>query len=202
MWSADKPVFINNVTNDSIELALMSDSTTLFLDVNYGVNCLYQNSVLLRDTTVVICDVFDTIPVFDTSFVDVFDTILYYDTTFIDVYDTLIVTLIDTVSLTVTDTLIIDVSLVGFNPLNFEYQVKVYPNPTRDYILIDVPTDMISQSYFAELTNPLGQVVYFNQMNQSQLQININTLGATGSYVLRLFDSTLDLVDERIIILQ
>ena len=202
MWSADKPVFVDDVTNDSVEVALMSDSTTLFVDVNYGVNCLYQNSVFLRDTTVILCDVFDTIPVFDTSFVDVFDTIAYYDTTHIDVYDTLFVTNIDTVTLTVTDTLIIDVSLVGLNPLSFEYQVKVYPNPTRDYILIDVPADMISQSYFIELANPLGQIVYYNLMNQSQLQINISSLGATGTYVLKLYDSSLNLVDKRIIILQ
>ena len=193
-WHSDKPVYIDDVHNDTIQVGLMSDSTTLYVDANFGNSCLHQNSILLYDTTLMVCDVFDTIPVFD--------TIAVYDTTHIDVYDTLFVTNIDTVTLTVTDTLIIDVSLVGLNPLSFEYQVKVYPNPTRDYILIDVPTDMISQSYFIELANPLGQIVYYNLMNQSQLQINISSLGATGTYVLKLYDSSLNLVDKRIIILQ
>ena len=201
-WSADKPVFIDNVTNDSVEVALMSDSTTLFVDVNYGVNCLYQNSVFLRDTNLIICDVFDTsfvdvfdtIPVFDTSFVDVFDTIPVFDTTY--------VTQIDTIYLTVTDTLIIDVSLIGINPPTFEYQLRVYPNPTISYLYIEVPQNMIGQSYSMEVRNSIGQSMFGVGLNQPLVQINFNSFGAAGSYTLLLKNPQGAVIDTRIIVLQ
>ena len=140
--------------------------------------------------------VFDTTAVFDTNYVDVFDT------TYIDVHDTILVTQIDTVYLTVTDTLIIDVSLIGINPPTFEYQVLVYPNPTSSYLYVDVPQNMISQSYSMEIKNSIGQSVFGIAMNQPQIQINFNSFGAAGSYTLSIKDSGGNVVDTRVIILQ
>jgi hypothetical protein len=181
-WSADKPIFIDNAKNDSIQIALLTDSTTLYIEAENGTSCLFQDSILLRDTSVFICDV--------------------YDTTYISVYDTTYVTQIDTFYLTVTDTLIIDVSLIGINPPTFEYQVLVYPNPTNSYLYVDVPQSMISQSYSMEIKNSIGQSVFGIAMNQAQIQINFNSFGAAGSYTLSIKDSGGNVVDTRVIILQ
>jgi hypothetical protein len=181
-WSADKPIFIDNTKNDSVQIALLTDSTTLYIEADNGTTCLYQDSILLRDTSVSICDV--------------------YDTTYINVYDTVLVTQIDTLYLTVTDTLIIDVSLIGINPPTFEYQLRVYPNPTISYLYIEVPQNMIGQSYSMEVRNSIGQSMFGVGLNQPLVQINFNSFGAAGSYTLLLKNPQGAVIDTRIIVLQ
>jgi hypothetical protein len=165
-----------------------------------GNGCTYIDTTYINvfDTIAVFdtIQVFDTTAVFDTNYVDVFDT------TYIDVHDTIFVTQIDTVYLTVADTLIIDVSLIGINPPTFEYQVLVYPNPTNNYLYVDVPQSMISQSYSMEIKNSIGQSVFGIAMNQPQIQINFNSFGAAGAFTLSIKDSGGNVVDTRVIILQ
>ena len=158
------------------------------------------DTIAVFDTTFI--DVFDTIAVFDTTFINVFDTIAVFDTTFIDVFDTTYVTQIDTVTLTVMDTLIIDISLIGINPPIFAYQLLVYPNPTRDFILIDIPASLQLLGYSVEIVNAVGQTIFTGILNQSQLQVNLNAIGATGTYNLVIKDSTGIMVDSKVIILQ
>jgi hypothetical protein len=253
-WSADKPIFIDDVTNDTVEVALMSDSTILAVDVSYGLNCIHTHSILLMDTSTIVCDVYDTtlviindtnhiniydtsyvnvydttyiavydtnvvdvfdttyvtvydtnyIDVFDTTYIDVFDTsyVDIFDTTYINVYDTVLVTQIDTIYLTVTDTLIIDVSLIGINPPTFEYQLRVYPNPTNSYLHVEVPQNMIGQSYSMEIKNSIGQSMFGVGLNQPLVQIDFNSFGAAGSYTLLLKNPQGAVIDTRIIVLQ
>ena len=129
-----------------------------------------------------------------------FDTIAVFDT--ISVFDTLYVTQIDTVYLTVTDTLVIDISLIGVNPIQFQYQVLVYPNPANDILLVSVPTIMISQSYSIEINNSLGQSVFTAALNQQTIQINLNSFAANGTYILRILDSGGTSIIEKVVILQ
>jgi len=190
---------------------LMADSAAtyslvLFNDFNCSGDTAYLSiteafdTIAVFDTTYI--DVFDTIAVFDTTYIDVFDTIAVFDTTYIDVFDTLYVTQIDTVTLTVMDTLIIDISLIGINPPIFAYQLLVYPNPTRDFILIDIPASLQLLGYSVEIVNAVGQTIFTGILNQSQLQVNLNAIGATGTYNLVIKDSTGIIVDTRVIVLQ
>ena len=155
-----------------------------------------------HSSSCIACYVFDTIAVFDTTYIDVFDTIAVFDTTYMDVFDTIYLTQIDTVTLTVMDTLIIDISLIGTNPPMFAYQLLVYPNPTRDFIFIDIPASLQLLGYSIEIVNALGQTMFISTLTQSQLQVNLNTIGATGTYSLVIKDSTGIIVDTRIIVLQ
>ncbi len=132
----------------------------------------------------------------DTNHIDVFDT------NYVDVFDTIYIVQIDTVLLTVTDTMIIDVSMIGINPITFEYQLKVYPNPTNSILFIDVPQSMTSQLYTVEITNAIGQVVFGSILNQTQIQVNLSSFGSAGNYILRLKDSGGTEVQNRTIILQ
>ena len=176
-----------------------NDTSTIVCTTNL---CTDTISVSILDTTII----FDTsyVDVFDTNYVDVFDTnyVDVFDTNYVDVFDTIFITQIDTSYLTVTDTLIIDVSLIGINPLVFEYQVLIYPNPTNSILYIEIPQSMTGQLYRIELVNPIGQLIYSSQLNQQQLQINLSSFASAGTYTLLLKDSGGTVVDTRVIILQ
>jgi hypothetical protein len=109
---------------------------------------------------------------------------------------------IDTVLLSVTDTLVIDVNFIGINPLQYEYSLKAYPNPTQDNLFIDIPMDFTSQGYRIVVKNSLGQSVYQGPLNQSQIQMDLTTWGAGGLYFLNLYDDTNNLVDVKKIVLK
>ena len=189
-------IFGNNTIADSNRLALD--------DFGMWNRPLTQGEILDLYSGSSGCIVFDTIPVFDTSFVDVFDTnyVDVFDTNYIDVFDTIYITQIDTLYLTVTDTLIIDVSLIGINPPTFEYQLRVYPNPTNSYLYIEVPQNMIGQSYSMEVRNSIGQSMFGVGLNQPLVQIDFNSFGAAGSYTLLLKNPQGAVIDTRIIMLQ
>ena len=217
-WIIDQVVSGNTDT-------ITVDSTSLIKNIVHNVlGCIGDTSILnlsfYSDTTAVFdtipvydtiavfdtIPIFDTIPVFDTSFVDVFDTIAVFDTIpvfdTIAVFDTIYITQVDSVVLTVTDTLIIDVSLIGINPPTFEYQILVYPNPTNNFLNVEIPQNMIGQQYSLEIVNALGQSMYGNILNQQQLQINLNSFAATGTYTLQIKDSGGTVVNTKVIILQ
>ena len=195
LWSNDTSTIVctTNLCTDTISVSILD--TTIIFDTSY---------VDVFDTNYV--DVFDTnyVDVFDTNYVDVFDTnyVDVFDTNYVDVFDTIFITQIDTSYLTVTDTLIIDVSLIGINPLVFEYQVLIYPNPTNSILYIEIPQSMTGQLYRIELVNPIGQLIYSSQLNQQQLQINLSSFASAGTYTLLLKDSGGTVVDTRVIILQ
>ena len=111
-------------------------------------------------------------------------------------------TYIDTVLLAVTDTLIIDVNFIGFNPVQFEHSVKAYPNPAKDHLVMDIPSAMVTQGYSIDIKNAAGQSVFQSQLNQAQLQIDLTTWGNGGLYFLHLLDSNGSMVDVKKIILQ
>ena len=119
---------------------------------------------------------------------------LYYSTSQCSVFDTVL--------LSVTDTLIIDVNFIGFNPVQFEHSVKAYPNPAKDHLVMDIPSAMTTQGYSIDIKNAAGQSVFQSQLNQAQLQIDLTTWGNGGLYFLHLLDSSGSMVDVKKIILQ
>lgn len=119
-----------------------------------------------------------------------------------DLYNANECSYIDTVLLSVTDTLVIDVNFVGLNPIQYEYSLKAYPNPTKDMLFIDSPIDFITQGYNLEVKNSLGQSIFQGPINQSQIQLDLTTWGAGGLYFLHLYDNTNNLLDVKKIILK
>ena len=90
----------------------------------------------------------------------------------------------------------------GVNSTTLEYQLQIYPNPTKGYLNVEVPQNMIGQSYSIEVKNSIGQSMFGVAMNQPLIQINFNSFGAAGSYILSIKDSGGNVVDTRVIILQ
>lgn len=106
-------------------------------------------------------------------------------------------------TITVTDTLIIDVSLTGFNPISYANTIKVYPNPTSDKITIDCGNNFSTlNGYTIKITNSLSQTVYTSLVTQQLTMIDLNSWTGTGIYFVHLIDASNNTIDIRKIVLQ
>lgn len=123
-----------------------------------------------------------------------------YDTTHVTVYDTTHVVVYDTQYVAVTDTLLMDVLLsVSGNPVM--NRIKVFPNPSNDVVVVDNGDYGNMTNYSLKIFNSLGQEVFNSTINTQQFNIPVNTLGDTGTYFIKLYDSSDNLIDTRKLIL-
>ncbi|SDK21907.1 Por secretion system C-terminal sorting domain-containing protein [Catalinimonas alkaloidigena] len=129
------------------------------------------------------------------------ETITVYDTVTVSVYDTTRVTVYDTVSIAVTDTLYMDIEITGAEEAPALHTIKVFPNPAKDYVIVDNGDISRLQSYRMVIINSLGQEVFRRSINTVQFRISVQELGAQGVYTIQLFDDTMRLVDSRKLIL-
>jgi hypothetical protein len=105
-------------------------------------------------------------------------------------------------TITVTDTLIINSSLVGFNPVTYQNTIKVFPNPTNENLTVDFGTNFSTlNGYTFEITNSLGQSMYNTPINQQQTTIDIATW-ANGVYFVNIIDTQGNTIDTRQIVKQ
>ena len=154
------------------------------------------------------CLVFDTITVNDTvtTHFTVYDTthITVHDTVTKHIYDTVLTNIYDTIitPLSVTDTLLINVSLTGINPPNNINTVSVYPNPAHDHLEINVGNLNSMAGYSLKITNALGQVVFNNPVNQQSFYIDLNSWTGHGVYILYILDATQTVKSIKEIVLQ
>ncbi len=107
------------------------------------------------------------------------DTIKVIETTHVTVYDTTYVS--------VTDTLFIKALLSGINPPQFS-DIKIYPNPTKSSITIDVANLNTLMGYKFKLISNLGVTVYQANITQASNVINLSTWAGLGTYTLQLID--------------
>lgn len=174
-------------------------------------NCSYitYDTIQVMDTINV--QINDTVTMYDTIWntqnINIYDSITVYDTVLniqtINVYDTIIVT--DTIfaydSITVTDTLVIS------RPLNINSQIvqnniKVYPNPTVDKLVIHNGQYYGSAQQKVEITNSNGQLVFSSIINQQTFQVMLSDFGGPGLYFISLYGQGNVLLERRKIVLQ
>lgn len=106
-------------------------------------------------------------------------------------------------SVSVTDTLIINVNLLGVLPvLSSSNILKIYPNPAKDHINIDFGDYSKMSDYLLVIRNELGKVVYFTSIMQQSASLDIKSWTGSGIYVVQLFDGQSNLVESRKIIIQ
>lgn len=105
-------------------------------------------------------------------------------------------------TITVTDTLIINSNIIGFNPIEFQHTIKVFPNPTNEMLTVDFGDNFTSMADFTfTITNTLGQTVYTTPINQQQNTIDISTW-ANGVYYVQVIDAQGNVIDTRQIVKQ
>lgn len=103
-------------------------------------------------------------------------------------------------SITVTDTLIINANLTGYNPIIYNNTIKIYPNPTKDHIYIKSENN--SNGYQIKIINTLSQIVYQTTISQNQYYVDLNTWSGNGTYFVQLFDTNGNLLEVRKIVIQ
>lgn len=138
--------------------------------------------------------IYDSIPVYDTTYIAINDTI----TT--EVFDTTFVTVID--SIAVTDTLIIDAVLTGIDPPDNMNTLKVYPNPARDQLFINTGDYTKMNGYQLKIIDQLGAIVFETNVEDQLYEVNLSTWSGIGLYYLQVIDSGGSIIDIRKIVLQ
>ena len=102
----------------------------------------------------------------------------------------------------VTDTLIINTGITGFNPVTYQSAIKVYPNPTHDHLTIDYGDITLLNNYQIKIINSLGQVMYESAITQPISSINLAAWTGNGTYFLHLIDGQGNIEEIKKIILQ
>jgi hypothetical protein len=212
-------ILINDTINiydttfiNSFDTTFITNYDTTFITVFDSV--LVLDSISIYDTTFI--NTFDTtfITNYDTTFITVFDSVLlidsisifdttfvtFYDTNYISIYDT--ITYYDSVLISVTDTLIINVNLSGISSPNNSNTLKIYPNPANDIVFIDNGNFNSMSNYNLKIINSLGQEVFNSFITIPQFQIPITSFGGLGLYYIQLYNDTGGLLEIRKLIIQ
>jgi len=105
-------------------------------------------------------------------------------------------------TITVTDTLLINMGITGFNPVTFNNTIKIFPNPTNDHITIDYGNFSSLNGYQLKITNSLGQQMFQTAINQQSNYVSLASWGGNGLYFVYIIDPQGNTLDIRKIVLQ
>jgi hypothetical protein len=127
------------------------------------------------------------------------DSLIYHYSKY--TYDPTVCTFYD--SITVTDTLIIDVLLTRIQPLEDDINtLKAYPNPAKDFLIINTGNYSEMIDYSIKIVNELGETVFETEITQPSYEINLSTWTGKGVYVLLVSDNNNVIKATKKIILQ
>lgn len=96
-------------------------------------------------------------------------------------------TVYDIMDTTVIDTTVVDTSIVGIRRYNDNMRVRAFPNPFREELNIFI-TQFPAAEGVLELTDAIGRVVHRSAIRGKNSSIHLDTILASGVYVLKLFD--------------
>jgi hypothetical protein len=105
-------------------------------------------------------------------------------------------------TITVTDTLLINMGITGFNPVTYNNTIKIFPNPTNDHITIDYGNLASLSGYQLKIINSLSQNVFQTNITQQSDYLNLTTWGGNGLYFVQIIDQQGNIIDIRKIVLQ
>jgi hypothetical protein len=105
-------------------------------------------------------------------------------------------------NITVTDTLLINTNITGFNPVTYQNTIKVWPNPTNDHITIDNGNIANLTGYQIKITNSLSQQVFQSAITQQQFYVDLSTWTGNGIYFVHIIDGQGNTIDIKKIVLQ
>jgi hypothetical protein len=103
---------------------------------------------------------------------------------------------------TVTDTLLINMGITGFNPVTYNNTIKIFPNPTNDHITIDNGNIANLTGYQIKITNSLSQQVFQSNITQQQFYIDLTAWTGNGIYFVHIIDGQGNTIDIKKIVLQ
>jgi hypothetical protein len=92
-------------------------------------------------------------------------------------------------SISVTDTLIIDVHITDILPPDNINRIIVYPNPAKEYVIINTGKYNLMNNYSISIENVKGQIVFTTKIEQFEYQIDVNEFGGYGTYLIKVYDN-------------
>lgn len=107
-----------------------------------------------------------------------------------------------TQNITVTDVLVINLTITAYNPVTYGNTIKVYPNPSSSTLTIDQGDYSKLAGYKIAIKNNLGENVYSKEITQAKEELDLTTWTGTGIYFLYLYDNKGYTIDIRKIVLQ
>ena len=105
-------------------------------------------------------------------------------------------------NITVTDTLLINMGITGFNPVTYNNTIKIFPNPANDHITIDYGNFTSVSGYQLKIMNSLSQQVFQTNITQQTDYLSLNNWGGNGLYFVHIIDAQGNTIDIRKIVLQ
>jgi len=129
-----------------------------------------------------------------------------YDTVQVHVYDTVQVNVYDTIqvvdSISVTDTLIINMRVAGVSSNDFMATIKAYPNPTNGTLSVSIPGYAKIKNYKIRIINVASKVIYESNLDQELMQIDLSGLGNKGMHFLQIYDDNFVLLHSKKILIE
>ena len=105
-------------------------------------------------------------------------------------------------NVTVTDTLLINTTITGFNPITYQNTIKVFPNPSKDQITIDFGNFNTLNGYQLKITNSIGQQMYQTAINKQSVNISLGSWTGKGLYFIQIIDGNGNTIETRKILIQ
>lgn len=105
-------------------------------------------------------------------------------------------------NISVTDTLVINTGITGYNPISYSNTIKIYPNPANDHVTINYGNYTSMNGYTMKITNSLGQTVFTTPISQQTSYVALSTWSGSGLYFVYIIDGTGNTIDIKKIVLQ
>lgn len=106
------------------------------------------------------------------------------------------------VSQTVMDTLVVEMNVLGIDNRLNKTIVKVYPNPAKDYIVIDLGAQSLVNGYSIRVSNALGQSIFESEIQQQKLNLDLSKWNGKGIYLFEILNNEKVVIAKKSIILK
>ena len=133
----------------------------------------------------------------------ILDTVYTYQ--HITVYDTSevynYVTIFDTTHLSTTDTLIFYQTKTNVNGNIIKSDISLYPNPSDNYINVEITNNIVIENYSIKLYNTLGELFFDSQLTSDLLTIDVSSY-SKGTYILTLTNNYGQIVTTKYLVIK
>lgn len=83
---------------------------------------------------------------------------------------------------------IVSVTMTSIEDIS-QNKISIHPNPVKDFVIINTEFYNQKNNCNLKVVNTLGQIVYENLINQSEMQIDVSTFGGKGTYFVTIYDN-------------
>ena len=85
---------------------------------------------------------------------------------------------------------------------NSNSTIKVYPNPAKDHLVIDLGNSPSVAGYEINIFDVTGKSVYNSTISKSNETIDLNTWSGKGVYFIKIYDKQSQQIENRKIVIQ